>query len=174
MYRFSIDSDRGSMGGIMERIAVLGSKAAVALALVLAVLGQVFVIPFLAADTAAMYPEFAHLQVPGILGCVAIVACAQVFLVCTWRLLTLASRREVFAPTAVRWVDMMIGASFICSALFLGAIGYLSTANALAPGVMLGSLIGSLGTAGIAFLLIVLRGLLTRATACESDLACVI
>jgi hypothetical protein len=103
----------------MSRLATVVIKALTVIAFVLILLVQVFLIPEAAQSSAVMYPIFAYLAVPGIIGCVAVLACVQVVLVCVWRLVDLASAGRIFNGRALVWVDVIIGAIWAAVALVL-------------------------------------------------------
>jgi len=154
----------------MQSIAVIATKAFIALAVAVSLATQVVLIPELARETAQQYPGADGLRWPGILGCVAIVACIQVGLVCVWRLLTLVSSRRVFSPSAYGWVRALIAASAAATVLVVAAFFVLSAAHALAPGVLLILTLAGLAGAGITLLLVVMNGLLHQAAQLEQDL----
>ncbi|HYP73909.1 MAG TPA: DUF2975 domain-containing protein [Microbacterium sp.] len=155
----------------MQTVAVIATKAFIAFALAVSLAAQVVLIPELARETVQQYPEADALRWPGIVGCVAIVACIQVGLVCVWRLLTLVASSRVFSPTAFVWVRVLIGAAAAATALVVAAFFVLASARAMAPGVMLALLLAFLAGAGITLLLVVMNGLLHKATRLEQDLA---
>lgn len=155
----------------MQRAAVVGSKAVIVAILTISLAGQTLVIPLVADETVRMYPEAAYLRLPGIVGCVAIVACAQVALVCVWRLLSMVARESIFQPSAFRLVSTIIGSAFAATLLFVAAFAILLIADAASPGVMIMILTGAVTGAGLTLLLVVMRGLLKKATELEQDLA---
>ncbi|WP_413318006.1 DUF2975 domain-containing protein [Agrococcus sp. 1P02AA] len=116
-------------------------------------------------------PQAAGLHWPGILGCIAIILCAQVALVVMWRLLSMVARERIFDPRALRLVDVMTACALAASALFAVALGILAIAGALPPVVAIFATVGCFGAAGIGLLLIVMRGLLTKATDLEHEMA---
>jgi hypothetical protein len=158
----------------MSRFVIGAAKFMIVLGFLMTLVIQFFVIPVLAADTVRYAPDVAYLRWPGILGCVAIVLCAQVVLVCTWRLLTLVTTRDIFTMTSLRYVNVMIGAFVAASALFVVANGVLSGASALSSGTMLLTVMGAAACLGFALVLWVMRSLLTQAVGFKNDLAEVI
>lgn len=159
---------------MMQQAAILGSKVVIVLIMACSVAGQILVIPLMAAETVASFPEAAHLRVPGIIGCVAIVMCAQIALVCVWRLLSMVDADSIFSDSAFRLVDLIIGAGLAVSVLCVAAWVILSVANMFPPGVAIMLITGILGGLGFALLMLVMRGLLRKATELQRDLSEVI
>lgn len=121
----------------MQHTAVVGVKVVVAFILAVSLAGQVFVIPFLADELVRQYPEFEGLRVPGIVGCVALVVCAQVALVCVWRLLSMVAGASIFTPpTAFSWVNALIGCCVAFAGLIAVAFVILYAASAMQGGIM--------------------------------------
>ena len=154
----------------MQRAAVIGAKAVIVVALLLSLLGQVVIIPLLAAEAVRELPAAEGLRWPGIIGCWAIILCVQVALVCMWRLLSMVVRQRIFDGRAFRLVDAMTGSAIGAAALFAIAFGILLAVNAMPPVVGLFLVMGFFGAAGIGLLLVVMRGLLVKATALESEM----
>jgi hypothetical protein len=130
---------------------VIGAKAIVGVILAVAVAGQALVIPWVAQETVAVYPEVA--------------------LVCLWRLLSLAGRSKVFQPGSFRLVDAIIGCCLALLALCAGAAVVLNLNHALNPGVGIALMAAGIAAAGLSLLLAVMRGLLKQATQLEADWA---
>jgi hypothetical protein len=104
------------------------------------------------------------------LGIVAI----QVVMVCTWRLLTLVGRDEVFSPLSFRYVDV-ISAAVATGALLLFWLGAVAApGDEVAPGMVL--LIGGAGglALGAALVVRVMRALLRQPVEMRAELAEVI
>lgn len=158
----------------MQELTVYGAKAVLFLILLASAVGQIFVIPQLASETVSVFPEADYLRVPGIIGCVAIILCVQVALVCVWRLLSMVAESSIFEPSAFATVNLIIGSSGVATVLVAAAFVVLTVAGAMSPGVMLLLIAGVLGGTGLTLLIVVMRGLLKQATALEKDLAEVI
>lgn len=154
----------------MNRTVIVALKALLVVMILLMLLGQLWVLPGLAEQTATLNPEYAYLQLPGTVIAIAFLACVQLSLVCVWRLLSLARGASIFSRDAFKWVDvilaLVIAATLLILASFitLTVVGISSTANALC---ILGVILGS----GFALLVVVLRGLLRKATQLEHDLS---
>lgn len=155
----------------MQKAAVMGAKAVIAIILVVSLAGQVFVVPFLADEMARTYPEAEALRVPGILGCIALVICAQAALVCVWRLLSIVAGASVFDPSAFGWVNALIGCCVLFTGLIVIALVILAATNAMQPGVMVMLVAAFIAGVGGTLLLVVMKGLLQKASQLAQDLA---
>ena len=158
----------------MSRFVIATAKATILLGWALTLLLQLLFIPLLAADTVREFPEVGHLRWPGIVGCVAIVMCVQVVMICTWRLLTMVAESRIFDPVALTYVGVMVAACLGASALFAIAYLVLVGAGALGPGVAFLVIAGAGACLGIALVLAVMRSLLTQATHFKQELTEVI
>ena len=162
----------------MNRYLTLILRVAVVAAIALGLFGQIVVIPGVLADEATRFPPYERIVVPytilGILG----VACAQVVLGAVWMLLDLLRRDAPFSPGALLWVDVIIGAGLVATLLAAGVSVHLAVTDMpFANGAM--EAIGALGASvlatavGAAFtiLVVLLRGLLRRATDLQTEMA---
>ena len=100
-------------------------------------------------------------------------ACHQFSLYCIWRLLGLVREGTVFSPTAISWVDRIIGA-IIGGAIAVLAAGYIVAEVDDAPGLILVAAVGSLLIGGVALVVYVQRALLMQATGFSTELEGVI
>ncbi|MFA4841551.1 MAG: DUF2975 domain-containing protein [Agrococcus sp.] len=155
----------------MQRAAIVGAKAAIAMLLGASLVGQLWFIPLAAWEVVSELPAAAPLQLPGIVGCVAIVACVQVALLALWRLLSLVAHERIFDPSAFRSVTAIIVSAAAAAALFAAALVILSAANAVPPSVGALLVVGLLTSGGIALVVTVMRELLRKATELEHELA---
>ncbi|PJJ63687.1 DUF2975 domain-containing protein [Compostimonas suwonensis] len=155
----------------MQQAAVVGAKVVIAIILAVSLAGQVFVVPFMADEMVRMYPEFEGLRIPGIVGCIALVVCAQVALLCVWRLLSMVAGASIFSITAFRWVKVLIGCCAAFTGLIAAAFIVLYAANAMQGGVMVMLLAAFIGGIGATLLLVVMKGLLRKASQLEQDMA---
>ena len=137
-------------------------------------LTQVLIIPLLAAETALANPEVAYLRWPYVAGAVAVVACVQVAIVCVWRLLGFVRTGSIFSTRAFRWVDVIIGAIGAAVAILVVMFIHLTVIAAMPPAAFLFLIGGVVSGLCLALLMVVMRGLLVRATQLESDLSEVI
>ncbi|MGC5616189.1 DUF2975 domain-containing protein [Georgenia sp. Z1491] len=129
----------------------------------------------MATEFVRLAPDVAFLRVPMLVVWIAVVACVQVALVAVWRLLDLVRSDEIFAGSASRWVDAVIGSVVTATVLVTGVFVYLTVVLGQgSPAIALALLCLVVLGVGVALLIVVMRALLRRATALESDLATVI
>ncbi|MEZ3159036.1 DUF2975 domain-containing protein [Microbacterium sp. BWT-B31] len=155
----------------MHRITIILLKALIVVLLALLLMCQIVVLPGMARSLAGMYPYLAYLEVPGIVIGVIFTLCAQVVLICVWRLLTLVGADSIFTPRAFVWVDTSLVAVVVATVLVVATLGFLTTAPAGSPSIVLLCLLGIVVGAGLSLLLVVLRGLLKKASQLEHDLS---
>lgn len=155
----------------MQPRVTLALKALIVVLLVLLLASQFFLIPSVAATTAARNPDLAYLTIPGIIAAIAFLACVQIVLLCVWALLSLVRAERIFSTSAFRYVDIIIG-TLIAAALLI-AVSYvvISIARATSPSILLLAVLGVVVGAGLALLVVVMRGLLRKALELEQDLA---
>ncbi|MDM4763571.1 DUF2975 domain-containing protein [Galbitalea sp. SE-J8] len=155
----------------MEHLARVILLVVIGVFLVVALAVQILLLPHLAAESATSWPEIAYLEAPVLVTAIAIVACAEVVLVILARLVLLTDSDRIFTRASLRWVDAMTGC-FVLAAILAGGLGIGLRANdALNPGIGVMLCAGIAGCAAVALLLIVMRGLLVRATTMRDDLA---
>jgi hypothetical protein len=137
------------------------------------VLFQTMSLPGQFAHMAEESPDLAHLRWPLTTITIFWVLCAQVVIVCTWRLLRLVQDDRIFSSSALGWVDVIAGAIaagwVVLVGLFL-VVGF----RADDPGPPLALLALVLVTGVVELIVLVLRSLLREATALRSDLDAVI
>lgn len=155
----------------MQHAAVVGAKAVVLVILVVTLFSQVIIIPGMADEIVFNNPEAAYLKWPGIVGCIAIVACAQVSMACIWRLLSMVTTSSIFQKSAFTVVNVIIATGVALTVLFVTAFVVLSIADAVNPGALIIIVVGAVGGAGLTLLVIVMKGLLRKATQLEQDMA---
>jgi hypothetical protein len=109
------------------------------------------------------------------------VACVQVALAAVGVLLGMVERDAVFSRRAFRWVDTVIGATVVATLLAFGVAVHLAVAEIPTPddGMQtlgaLGAAVACVGAgAAFAMLVVVMRGLLGKATALRGELARVV
>lgn len=155
----------------MQRTTIAALKVLIVLLIGLLVVCQVGVIPATANGMAVRYPEFAHLEGPGIVIGVTFVLCAQVVLLCVWRLLDLVQVAGTFSERSFLWVDIALGAVVLATVLIVVSLSLLLAAHAAAPSISILCLLGIVVGAGLSLLLVVMRGLLRKAAQLEHDLS---
>lgn len=161
----------------MHSLLIATLRLGIAFVVLIGCFGQIVVIPTMAADEVDRFPAYGPLAVPYATIAVLAVACVQVALAAAWMLLRMVHRGTLFTPMAFRWVDTVIGASVVATLLALGVTGHLLFGDIPEPDSMtafghLATAVACLG-AGVAFtlLMIVMRGLLRKATDLETEMA---
>ncbi|MGY1746787.1 DUF2975 domain-containing protein [Blastococcus sp. SYSU D00695] len=161
----------------MNRVVV---PLRVLLALVFtALLGaQVGAVPRVLPDLADPSLEQSVVRAVMLTAAVLALACVQVVLVCTWKLLTLVTDDRIFSAAAMPWVDAIVRAvvtgwlmlltTFVCSYYFI--VDDVSDDAALPVLLLVLLLVGAV----VGLLLLVMRALLRQATTLRTDLEAVI
>ncbi|MGO1593104.1 MAG: DUF2975 domain-containing protein [Ancrocorticia sp.] len=123
-------------------------------------------IPWVANDSATLYPEFAHLKIPLLALAEAALAFILAFLVAIWALLTRVREGQVFSTSSFKWVKVLtltpLGVALACIA-----------AVPLTPGpplLVYGALLAAIACIAISLLMAVMRGLLEQALALQGEL----
>ncbi|MFD5751173.1 DUF2975 domain-containing protein [Streptomyces sp. NPDC127033] len=163
----------------MNQLFIGALRVGIAAAILVGLFGQIVVIPTTAADEVDRFPPYEPFAVPYSVVAVVGVVCVQVALGATWMLLDMVSRDAIFTPRAFRWVDVIIGSSLVATLLALGVTGHLAVADIPSPYGDTMQAIGALGAAagcvglGAAFamLVVVMRGLLRKATDLQTEIA---
>lgn len=155
----------------MHRITTVVLKTLIACLLALLVFCQIFVVPAVAAQSAVRYHEIAYFEIPGTLVGIAFLLCVQVVLVCVWRLLSLVREDSIFSESAFPDVDVSLGAVGFATFLVLIALIALSFTGFMTASITLLLLLGVVVGAGLSLLIVVLRGLLRKASQLEHDLS---
>ncbi|MDX2026070.1 DUF2975 domain-containing protein [Microcella sp.] len=155
----------------MNRITIVSLKALIGLLLALLLLCQVAVVPAIASQMADRIPPLAFLQWPGVIAAAVFVLCLQTALGCVWRLLTLTREGVIFNARAFRYVDVILAAIVVATVVVLGSLVVITNAGAATPSLALLGVLGVVVGSMLALLVVVLRGLLRKATQLESDLA---
>lgn len=158
---------------LSERWAVVPLRIFLAVLFGVLVLLQVMSLPGQFAHMAQESPDIAHLRWPLTAITVFWVVCAQVVVVCTWKLLTLVSRDRIFTPSSLKWVDAIVWAIAAAWAVLLGvflAVGF----NADDPGLPLLMFLVLTSVTVLGLLMVVMRALLRQATTLRTDLEAVI
>ncbi|UEL30494.1 DUF2975 domain-containing protein [Pseudarthrobacter sp. L1SW] len=142
-------------------------------AFLLLVLFQVMSIPGQFAHMAQENPERASLQWPLTIFFILEVACVQVVIVGTWKLLTLVKQDRIFTRGALVWVDAIVWA--IASGwTMLAALAAVVVLNADDPGLPLLLLLVLVAGAALGLVVVVLRALLRQAADLRADMEAVI
>lgn len=162
----------------MHRFFITVLRAGIAAAVLIGLFGQVVIIPTTAADEADAFPGYAPYALPYAVVAVAGVACVQVVLAAAWRLLTMVERDAIFSSAAFRWVDTIIGSTLAATLLALGVTCHLTVADIPSPDdgmELISAWAAATATTGVgaclAMLLVIMRGLLSKANSMRSELA---
>ncbi|PQZ97543.1 hypothetical protein CQ017_12280 [Arthrobacter sp. MYb224] len=149
----------------MNKLPVALLRAFLILIFLGGLLWQAWVVPTLAAQNAALFPEVAFLATPYTVVVIVAIACLQVSMAAIWKLLTMVERRTIFTLRAFGWVNTIIASIAVATFLALSlGVHLLGGVGAGGPGVALA--IAALTACGSAFvlLMLVMKGLLRRAT----------
>ena len=96
-------------------------------------------------------------------------ACVQVVIVCTWKLLTLVRDDRIFSDASLVWVDTIVGAIAAAELLLLGCFVY-SALTWGDPGLPVALFVVLVAGAALGLLVVVMRALLRQATTLRTDL----
>jgi hypothetical protein len=143
------------------------------LSFLLLVVFQTLSFPGSFAHMAREEPDSAHLRWPLTAFTAIEILCAQVVIVCTWKLLTMVQQDRIFSDEALRWVDIIIRAIGVAWLLLLGLFLYVGF-TADDPGVPMVLTLLLLGGGTFGMLMIVMRALLLQATTLRTDMEAVI
>ncbi|SEP82158.1 DUF2975 domain-containing protein [Arthrobacter sp. OV608] len=157
----------------INHLAVIALRIVLVGAFLLLVLLQVMSLPGQFAHMAAENPERAYLQWPLTIFAILEVACVQVVIVSTWKLLTMVKRDQIFSTRASVWVDAImwaIAAGWTMLAVFSAIV----VLNADDPGVPLLLILMLAAGAAVGLVVVVLRALLRQAADLRSDMEAVI
>lgn len=158
---------------LSERWAVVPLRIFLAVLFGVLVLLQVMSLPGQFAHMAQESPDMAHLRWPLTAITVFWVVCAQVVVVCTWKLLTLVNRDRIFTQSSLKWVDAIVWAIAAAWAVLLVvflAVGF----NADDPGLPLLMFLVLTSVTVLGLLMVVMRALLRQATTLRTDMEAVI
>jgi hypothetical protein len=156
----------------MPRLTTITLRSLLVILFLAAVSAQAWFIPQLARDIAAAEPQLAYLAPGYVILWFAVAACAQVALVAVWMLLGKVRRGAIFSESSYLWVNAIIGAALLATALVAAfEFHLLGIVDAGEP--PLGILLSGMVVAGAAFtlVLVVMRGLLRQATQLQTELA---
>ena len=158
---------------LSERWAVTPLRIFLAILFAVLLLLQVMSLPGQFAHMAQESPEMAHLRWPLTAITVFWVVCAQVVVVCTWKLLTLVSSDRIFTPSSLKWVDVIMWAIAAGWAVLLGVF-LVVVFNADDPGLPLLLFLVLTSVTVLGLLMVVMRALLRQATSLRTDMEAVI
>ncbi|GAA2271332.1 DUF2975 domain-containing protein [Glycomyces scopariae] len=162
----------------MNAFLILMLRMALAAAFLAGLFGQARVVPnSLAEEITRQYNpmQVDALTTAAVLG----IACVQAVLVAGWFLLGMIDRNAIFSPRAFLWVDVVIWATVAATVLTLGtAVYFTATARALDEMHYLGAMGSFAVCAGFgacfAMLMVIMKGLLRKATELQTEMAGVV
>jgi hypothetical protein len=157
----------------ITRLAVLALRIVLVVAFLLLVLFQVMSLPGQFAHMAAENPEQAYLQWPLTIFAILEVACVQVVILSTWKLLTMVRKDNIFSRGALVWVDAIVWAIAAAWAM-LAVFSTIVVLNADDPGVPLLLFLILVAGAAVGLVVVVLRALLRQASDLRADMEAVI
>jgi Protein of unknown function (DUF2975) len=137
------------------------------------VLFQTMSLPGQFAHMAREDPEHAYLRWPATAVTVFWVLCIQVVIVCTWQLLTLVKKDQIFSEASMVWVNVIIWAVLAAWVVLVGVFLYVGF-NAEDPGLPLLLFLMLIGVTVLGLLMVVMRALLRKATTLRTDMEAVI
>lgn len=155
------------------RRAVLPLRALLVLLFSLLIVLQTLSLPGQWAHMAEESPDLAYLRWPLTAVSVFWILCAQVVVVCTWKLLTLVRNDQVFSDEAFVWVDGIVAAFGAAWVALVVVGGYVAVRADDPSGPLLVLLLSAVLTI-LVLLLFILRSLLRQATTLRSDMEAVI
>jgi hypothetical protein len=158
----------------MQTLALRALKPLIVVLFLGGLLGQALIIPFAAYSIAVDVPHVAAGLLYGAAG-IAAVACVEVALVAMWKLLTMVGRDAIFSRDAFRWVDLIVTAGWVASALCFAIAAYHAVFMPFGPPSTMLFLLGCLaGAVAITLLMTVMRRILESAMTYRAELAEVI
>ncbi|GAA1281303.1 DUF2975 domain-containing protein [Brachybacterium alimentarium] len=157
-----------------NRFAIRALRVLLAIALVLVAALQLGILPWLSGALAEAEPDVASLRWPMLVLSMTGLACVEVGIFSTLRLLGFTRRDEVFTPRALRWVDAIIAAFLVASVICLVTLFYESFTVSGPPLFSLMLLAGTVGGICMALLMGVMRSLLVQATTLRLEMEAVI
>ncbi len=152
-------------------VALLRVMLVIAFGLLLVM--QVMSVPGTLAYEAQEAPEMAALRWPLFVVLELQLLCAQVVIVCTWKLLTMVKADRIFSERSFVWVDAILWAIAVAWVPLLAVFLYVGF-NAEDPGAPLLLSLVLIAGAVLGLLMVVMRALLRQATALRSDMEAVI
>jgi hypothetical protein len=157
----------------ITRLAVAALRIVLVAAFLLLLLFQVMSIPGQFAHMAQENPDAAHLQWPLTIFFILEIACVQVVIVGTWKLLTLVKNDRIFSSGALVWVDAIVWA-IAAGWTMLAALSAVVVLNADDPGLPLLLFLVLVAGAALGLVVVVLRALLRQAADLRADMEAVI
>lgn len=158
---------------MITRLTVTALRIVLVVAFLLLLLFQVMSIPGQFAHMAQENPGSAHLQWPLTIFFILELACVQVVIVSTWKLLTLVKHDRIFTRGALVWVDAIVWAIAVGWTM-LAVLSTFAVLNADDPGLPLLLFLILVVGAALGLVVVVLRALLRQAADLRADMEAVI
>lgn len=155
------------------RPAVLPLRAFLVLLFGILLVFQFLSLPGQFAHMASESPDLAYLRWPLTAVSAFWVLCAQVVVVCTWRLLSLVAEGRIFSSESFGWVDGIVAAFVAAWLVLLGVAAYFGLRATDPSGPLILFFLATVLTVA-ALLMVVMRSLLRQATALGLDMEAVI
>lgn len=155
------------------RLPVAPLKVLLVALFALLVLLQLMSFPGQFAHMAEESPDLAHLRWPLTAVAFLVLACVQVVVVCTWKLLGLVESDRIFTERSLGWVDAIVWAIAAAWTLLAGVMVMLFFVHD-DPGLPILLTLLLLCGAVLGLLMLVMRALLLQATALRTDMEAVI
>ena len=155
----------------MHRTAIGTLKGLIVVLIALLLVCQAFVVPAVAQQMVERSHGLGYLLVPGIIITVGFLLCVQIALVCVWRLLSLVRASSIFSEDSFTYVDIILGTVAVATVLIFGSFLTLAVAGVASPSVVILCSLGIVVGSGLTLLIIVMRGLLRKASQLEQDLS---
>lgn len=163
----------------MVRCFIFALRTAALLAILIGFFGQFRVVPNSAIAEVERVPLSEPYAVPYVIVSILGVACVQGALVAVWALLGMLRRDALFTDKAFRWVDVIIGCTIAATLLTGGVTVHLAVdanissfaSNMEIVGAMAGTFVLTAAGAAFTMLVVLMRGLLRKATRLQTELA---
>src|SRR5690349_2913566 len=108
------------------RLAVVPLRVLLATFFLGLVVAQVMSMPGQFRHMAQEDPELAYLRWPLTVWSILLLACVQVIIVATWKLLDMVQSDRIFSDDSFRWVDVITATMGVAWVLFAGMTSYLA------------------------------------------------
>jgi hypothetical protein len=161
------------MTQLAERQAIAALRVFLVLLFAVLVVFQTLSFPGQFAYMADESPDMAYLRWPLTAVTVFWIACIQVVIVSTWKLLTLVKHDRIFSDVALKWVDAIVWAIAAAWCVLVGVDVYVAF-KADDPGWPMLLLLMTTGVTVLGLLMLVMRALLRQATTLRTDMEAVI
>ncbi|WP_019930831.1 DUF2975 domain-containing protein [Nocardia sp. BMG111209] len=163
----------------MHRFLVVLLQLGIVAAFAAGLFGQIVVVPTTGADEVDQYPPYAPYAVPYESVAIVGIACVQIALIATWMLLALVRRNSIFSPDATRWLNVVIGSAVGGTLLAAGVVVHLFFGSVPSPddgcteitGLFGNAVLGTAAGIALVMFLVIVRTLLRKATALQTEMA---